>query len=223
MPEMGRRDIALTQFAGRAGDRNDRAMVGSRLLTASLATRFGVDPVVIGEQRPALSAGWEQELTAALPELRQLAQRYQQLLENGGVPVTALSRCAVALATLPVVAAHRSDTVFVWFDAHADLNTPQTSTTGYLGGLAFGGSLGLWASGLGNGVLPENAVLVGARDIDPSEQQLIDNGEVQLVKVATDCWRSCGAWSTAARYTFILTATCSSRASYRPNISYPAG
>lgn len=74
----------------------------------------------------------------------------------------------------------------VWFDAHADLNTPENTTTGYLGGLAYSGPLGLWDSGLGSGLSPSNAVLVGARDIDPSEQELIDDGAVALVKVGAD-------------------------------------
>ncbi|TDD36236.1 arginase family protein [Saccharopolyspora elongata] len=174
---------ALTHFAGRAGDHNDRAMVGSRLVAASFAARFGAEPVVIGQPQPALSVGWKEELAAALPALQEMSQRYEQLLGDGGVPVTALSRCAVALATLPRIAAHRPDAVVVWFDAHADINTPQTSETGYLGGLALSGPLGLWDSGLGSGLLPQNTILVGARDIDPPEQHLIDRGDIELVEV----------------------------------------
>ncbi|MDA3629613.1 arginase family protein [Saccharopolyspora sp. WRP15-2] len=174
---------ALTHFAGRAGDHNDRAMTGSRVVAAGLAARFGAEPAVIGEPRPALSVGWAEELAAALPEMQAMSRRYEQLLADGGVPVTALSRCSVALATLPRIAAHRPDAVVVWFDAHADLNTPQTSPSGYLGGLALSGPLGLWDSGLGSGLRPENAVLVGARDIDPPEQRLLDRGEIGLVRV----------------------------------------
>ena len=105
--------VALTHFAGRAGDHNDRAMVGSRFVSASLAARFAVEPAVIGSPRRALSVGWEEELASALPELREMSRRYQRLFDEGVVPVTALSRCAVALVTLPVVAAHRPDAVVV--------------------------------------------------------------------------------------------------------------
>ena len=175
--------VALTHFAGRAGDHNDRAMVGSRFVSASLAARFTVEPAVIGSPRPALSAGWEEELASALPELRETSRRYQRLFDEGVVPVTALSRCAVALVTLPVVAAHRPDAVVVWFDAHADLNTPETTTTGYLGGLAFSGPMGWWDSGLGAGLHAHNGVLVGVRDVDADEEQLIADSPVQWVKV----------------------------------------
>lgn len=170
-------------FAGRAGDHNDLAMVGSRELAAALATRLETQPTVIGSPETALSAGWAEELAASMPTLRAMADRLDQVLAAGMTPVSASSRCAVALATLPVVAAHRPDAVVVWFDAHADLNTPGNTMTGYLGGLAYSGPLGLWDSGLGSGLAAGNAVLVGARDIDPPEMDLINAGDVALVKV----------------------------------------
>lgn len=179
----GHRRVALTHFAGRAGDHNDRAMAGSRELADVLEARLGTAATVVGEPEAALSAGWEEELAAALPSLRVMAEALDRALREGSAPVSASSRCAVALATVPVVVAHRPDAVVVWFDAHADLNTPRTTTTGYLGGLAFSGPLGLWDSGLGSGLRSENAVLVGARDIDPPERRLIDSGAVTLVPV----------------------------------------
>ena len=84
------------------------------------------------------------------------------------------------LATLPNVALHRPDAIVVWFDAHADLNTPTTSTTGYLGGLVLSAAIGWWNSGLGSGLAPERIVLGGSRDLDAPEQRLIDEGTVRL-------------------------------------------
>lgn len=86
----------------------------------------------------------------------------------------------------PAVARYRPDAVVVWFDAHADLNTPSTTTTGYLGGLALSGPLGLWDSGLGAGLGTASVVLVGGRDLDPAEQLLVDEGTIALVPVRTD-------------------------------------
>ena len=178
--------VALTHFAARAGDHNDRAMIGSRIAAQHFAQYFGAEPVVIGAPEPALSVDWEEELSAAMPALTAMSQRYQQIFTDRLTPVTALSRCAVALATLPIVTAHRPDAVVVWFDAHADLNTPSTTPTGYLGGLALSGPLGWWNSGLGAGLQPRNAVLVGVRDVDTDEKQLIDKSEVALIRIGTD-------------------------------------
>lgn len=175
--------VALIHFAGRAGDHNDLAMVGSRELADALSNRLGLEATVVGQAEPALSVGWQEELAAATPTLTLMATTLEQAFLAGLTPISASSRCAVALATLPVVAKHRPDAVVVWFDAHADLNTPRSTTTGYLGGLAYSGPLDYWDSGLGGGLDPDNAVLVGSRDLDPAEQDLIDDGTVALVTV----------------------------------------
>jgi len=175
--------IALTHFAGRAGDHNGRAMVGSHFVAQRFAQQLAVDPVVVGSPEPALSVDWEHELSAAMPTLETMSQRYQQIFDDGLTPVTALSRCAVALSTVPVVAARRPDALVVWFDAHADLNTPDSTTTGYLGGLAFSGPMGWWDSGLGSGLRSAHGVLVGVRDVDDEEQRLIDGSDVAWVRI----------------------------------------
>jgi arginase len=92
-----------------------------------------------------------------------------------------MNRCACALATLPVVARLRHDAKIVWFDAHGDLNTPSTSRSGYLGGMVLSGAAGMWQTGLGAGLDLANVILVGARDLDPAEQQLIEAGTVHHV------------------------------------------
>lgn len=172
---------AVTRFAGRAGDRNPRAAAASGPLAAELGRRLGTEPVTVGTPQPPLGADWRTELDAALPDLRALAGRYAAVLGAGDRPVTALSRCAAALATLPVVAAHHPGAAVVWFDGHGDLHTPATTTSGYLGGLALSGPLGLWESPLGAGLAPADVVLAGARELDPAERALVADGTVRLV------------------------------------------
>jgi len=174
---------ALTVFSGRAGDHNERAMLGARLIGADLQERLSVAPDLVGTPEPPLNANWDVELAAAMPALRQLQARYEQIYIEGRSPITALGRCAAALATLPVVARHHPGAAVVWLDAHADLNTPANSTTGFLGGLPLSGAAGLWDSGLGAGLDTHGIVLVGARDIDPPEQGLIDRGVIRHVAV----------------------------------------
>lgn len=64
----------------------------------------------------------------------------------------------------------------IWFDAHGDFQTPQTTPTGHMHGMPFATSLGLGLKdlthlgGFAPKVAPERAVLIGARDIDPDEQ-----------------------------------------------------
>jgi arginase family enzyme len=82
-----------------------------------------------------------------------------------------------------VVARYHPDALVVWFDAHGDLNPPESSPTGFIGGLALSGPVGLWDSGLGSGIAPAKVVLGGARDLDPFERRLIDDGVVRNIAV----------------------------------------
>lgn len=167
-------EVALTVFQGPAGDHNDLGFTGARAVGDLLAARHGLTPEIIGHPRPAAGHDWREALATAMPGFEALAQRLDTVFAAGQRPLAALSRCAASIATLPVVARHRPDACVVWFDAHADLNTPATTGTGYLGGLAISGPAGLWDSGLGAGLSLSNLVLVGQRDIDPAEQALID-------------------------------------------------
>ncbi|WP_448004613.1 arginase family protein [Agromyces bauzanensis] len=161
-------------------------MAGSYVIAEELGRRLGDQPTVIGRPEPALNADWNIEFDVARPALAAMSAHYERVLAAGSTPFTALSRCAVALATLPMIARFHPDAVVVWFDAHADLQTPETTTTGYLGGLALSGPLGLWDSGLGAGLAHANTILAGTRDIDPPEQALIDRGAATLVSPGHD-------------------------------------
>ena len=63
-----------------------------------------------------------------------------------------------------------------WFDAHADMNTMETTTSGLLGGMPYAVALGWefadWreAAGLAQPVRPQAAALIGTSDLDPEEQ-----------------------------------------------------
>ncbi len=178
--------IALTAYQGRVGDHNDLAMPGAALLATAIGERIGVEPVVVGTPQPAMNTNWDIELAAAMPGLLELQPRVDEVLRNGQAPIHVLNRCATALATLPIIAKHHPGTVVIWFDAHADLNIPEYSITGYLGGLALSGPAGLWDSGLGNGYALDRVILVGQRDIDPFERDLIERECVTLVEAGAD-------------------------------------
>jgi arginase len=74
--------------------------------------------------------------------------------------------CAHVGAVEGLAARHERITV-VWFDAHGDLNTPETSPSGNQWGMPF---RMIFDSGA---VQPEDAVLIGARNLDPAEEEFI--------------------------------------------------
>ena len=174
-------DWSLTVYRGPAGDHNDRAMQAVRDVGAAFAQRLGLESTVVGEPVPARPAWWDVELGRAREDLQAMAARIDDVINRGRVPVTAMTRCAVALATQPVVLRHRPDAVVVWLDAHGDVNVPGDTRTGFLGGMALSGPLGWWDSGLGAGLPEDQAVLVGARDLDAAEVAHVQAGRIALV------------------------------------------
>jgi arginase len=94
------------------------------------------------------------------------------------VPVVISGYCTTSLGVLAGLQRGGHEVGIVWFDAHADFHTEDTTTSGYLGGL----SLAL-AAGVGTLRLPaalgldpvakNRIVLVDARDSDPPEQVLL--------------------------------------------------
>lgn len=168
-------------FLGRSGDRNDRAMAGAAALGRELAGAMRVPVRYVGQPAPPLGAPWNVELEAARSTLAALGEAVAETLAQGGWPLTVAGRCAASLATLPVVARARPDAAIVWFDAHGDCNTPESSSTGYLGGMVHTGAAGLWNTGLGSGLDLSRLVLVGSRDLDPAEETLIGEYGIRMV------------------------------------------
>jgi arginase family enzyme len=151
-----------------------------------LAERLGLSAQRCGEFEEPLGGDWKAELEAARPGLRLLSQALDRTLTEGRVAVMALGRCASSIATLPVVARHRSDALIVWLDAHGDSNLPDSTSTPYLGGMIITGASGMWDTGFGAGLDLKNVVLVGSRDLDPDEKELVASGVLTVVPPGPD-------------------------------------
>jgi arginase len=75
----------------------------------------------------------------------------------------------------------------IWIDAHGDFNTPETTLSGWLGGMPVSVASGQCLSrlrlktGLDPAVLTENIIMMGQRDVDPLEQELIDQSDITSI------------------------------------------
>jgi len=173
---------SLIVYQGRAGDRNGRGTAGARVLGNALARRLNLEPKVVAmEREPLPTTLWDEQLSAARTDLRALSDTLAPLLANGVRCISAIGRCAAGLATVPAVVRHHGNACVVWFDAHGDSNLPSSNAVPYLGGMVITGAAGHWDSGLGSGLSMSNVVLVGARDLDPHEKQLIASGVLNVV------------------------------------------
>ncbi len=175
---------SLIVYRGRAGDRNTRGTAGAQMLGALLARRYGLDTTFVSRpQAPLPTTAWHEQLAAARGDLHAFADALRAALDSGHSAIVAMGRCAAGLATIPVIAERHPDACVVWFDAHADSNLPTSSAVPYLGGMVLTGAAGHWQSGLGAGLSLSNVVLVGARDLDPHEKELIAGGQLKIVEV----------------------------------------
>lgn len=175
-------DLILSQ--GRVADRTSGALKGAALAADALLPLVGGAKTVIGEPEPATDDDWRQSLPQAAATLAGLQGAIARSLGAGRIPVMVANTCSASLASLPVVARERPDATVLWIDAHGDFNTPATTGSGYLGGMVLAAACGLWDSGHGAGLRPGQVVLVGARDIDKAEGDLLARHGVRIVPPA---------------------------------------
>jgi len=77
----------------------------------------------------------------------------------------------------------------VWLDAHADINTPETSLSGLLAGMPVAVATGLCLErlklkcGMELSLPTKHVTMVGVRDVDPLEQEIIDGSEIRQITV----------------------------------------
>ncbi|PYQ21671.1 MAG: arginase [Acidobacteria bacterium] len=109
-----------------------------------------------------------------------LRDRVETAVAKGKIPVVLGGDHSIAMGTLAGLSRHyraRKEKVgLIWFDAHADANTAESSPSGNIHGMPLAVALGLGAPSLVNlaGFSPmvdgSRAALVGIRDVDPAER-----------------------------------------------------
>ena len=134
------------------------------------------------------------ELAGADPWWR-MAQLYSAVsaavagdVREGGRPTVVSGDCTTALGTVAGLQRAGLQPAVVWIDGHGDVQTLETTTSGYLGGLPLRLLAGyrpeLIASALDLRPVPEDRiVLVDARDLDPPEEEYLQRAAIRRVDV----------------------------------------
>lgn len=148
-------------------------------------TRLGFQVDDIGDlhvPRPSSMVGQDRNLKH-LPEVaevnRNLAAVVSEKVRAGYIPLVLGGDHSIAIGTIAGVAERYRNLGVLWFDAHGDLNTAETSPSGNIHGMPLAASLGyghedlVHIGGFAPKIRPENVVIVGARDLDPGERELI--------------------------------------------------
>ena len=125
----------------------------------------------------------------------QVAHRIYETLEAGCFPLSLGGDHSMAIGTQAGTAKFYRDRKqaigCLWIDAHADMNTPETSPSGNVHGMPFAATLGMGPEsltkifGYAPKVRPEKCVLIGARDLDSRERRQVRDSGVKVFTMRT--------------------------------------
>lgn len=157
------------------------------------ALGYAVDDLGNVEVDQAESRPVGRENARYLPEItascRRLSKTVERALDEGRFPLVLGGDHSVAAGTVAGVARHfrkrKRSLGLIWIDAHADMNTPETSPSGNVHGMPLASLVGMGPEelaslgGFAPKVRPENVVLVGIRDVDQLEKPHIKSSGVR--------------------------------------------
>jgi arginase len=161
----------VTVLRGRTSDRSADGVRGAQALGETLAARLGAEPVLVGEPGAPREGRWEEDLRDGRAAIAAAGAALDAAFDAGELPVLLASDCSIAIGTLPALVRREPDARVVWLDAHGDFNTPDTTASGYLGGMSLAAACDRWDAGFGPGIDPGRVVLSDGRDLDASERE----------------------------------------------------
>ncbi|MFO1441818.1 arginase [Bacillus sp. Bva_UNVM-123] len=115
-----------------------------------------------------------------------LAIKVDKAIKANSFPLVFGGDHSIAIGTLAGVAKHYQNLGVIWYDAHGDLNTAETSPTGNIHGMPLAVNLGIGhplltnVGGYAPKIKPENIVIIGARSLDEGERELIKEKGIKV-------------------------------------------
>jgi arginase len=130
---------------------------------------------------------------AILQACDELRREVERSLDAGFTPIVLGGDHSLGIGSVSGSSNHhhrRGETIgLIWFDAHGDFNTPETTPSGNIHGMSLAILHGLGdpdLAGLGGRapkVDPRHTVLLGVRDLDPGERDLLRRSGVTVFTI----------------------------------------
>jgi arginase family enzyme len=156
-----------------------RSTNGERGLEA-VATALGLgEPQLIGRIGDETGDRYEEDLERGRETLVAAGDAVRSALQAGERPVVVATDCSLCVSTLPAAAAAVEDLHVLWLDAHGDFNTPQTTGSGFLGGMCLAAVCGRWDSGVPGTVDPSRVLIRGLRAVAEGEALELEHAGVR--------------------------------------------
>ena len=179
----GRRGVDMGPSAVRVANLNERV--------ASLGYQVQDLGNIAVDQPESLPAGSRR--ARYLPQIARACARVARLAEKAAseekVPLVLGGDHSVAIGTVTGMSRHfrrkKQALGLIWIDAHADMNTPETTPSGNVHGMPLACLIGMGPrelthlNGYAPKVHPKNVALVGIRDVDQLEKPHVRNSGVR--------------------------------------------
>ena len=108
----------------------------------------------------------------------------------GELPLVLGGDHSLALGVFGGLARVHGPVATIWFDAHADCNTPETTPSGNVHGMGLSGALGWGGERFSDGRWPapsvdeDRTVLIGIRSLDPGERERLRQSRVRVYTIS---------------------------------------
>ena len=163
--------VVVPQWQGSGSSRAMRLVDGAESIRQQLPSAATLTVEVPLEAGDAEGTG-----IVRYSSIRLVRERLQrQLSEVDGIPIVVGGDCGVEYGAIEH-AARAGRVVLLWADAHADLNTPQSSPSGAFHGMVL-------RSLIDDGIIDAaDVLLLGVRDLDDAEAEFIEARSLQRVE-----------------------------------------
>ncbi len=141
------------------------------------------DAEIIKPTAPAPANAKSKYLAEMSASFKNIFSDITDILADGDLPIILGGDHAIAIGTFSAISTFYrqkgEDIGLIWFDAHADINTPETSGSGNIHGMPLAALLGegeeelVNIGGFAPKLKPEYLAHVGGRDLDAGEQKRI--------------------------------------------------
>lgn len=173
--ELGAQAIRMSRVRGK--------LLIEHLETLGYEVADAGDVPITNPSLPEATGSNPKHLSEMVESCGKMIAALKPILASGSVPAILGGDHSIAIGTFSAIASDArergEDVGLIWFDAHADINTPETTSTGNIHGMPLAILLGHGSGelaaldGFSPKLKPEYLAHVGARDLDPGERNTV--------------------------------------------------
>jgi arginase len=179
-----------------SGHHNKRLGLGPNRLLPHIADQLIKSGHTIRHQEIVNTSSFQTEITTSFELGMMTASCVKEAAARDEFPIIVSGNCNTA--AMGATCGQEKKPGVIWFDCHADFNTPETTMGGFFDGMALSIIAGQCWTQLSNAIpgfkpIPEEKIiLAGVRDVDPLESLRVSHSKITVI--AADEFKSGRIW-----------------------------